>query len=245
MWEHQQHHAAPRALVMEHLGYTAKSGAGTVTYGAVKRFGLLDDSETGRVHLSPLGLEIVRGEQTGQRNYDKLREAALRPPVHAEMWEQYGAGLPADSMVEFDLVQRGFTKKGATDFLAQWKRTMEFARLADTPDTVPSHDGDNGSEPTEFAPVTPAATAVEAAPAPVPPIAAPVASSPQPQVAQQAGGDPPINIPVGRNLWATLSMPSPMTVERWDQMMAVLTAMKPALVSEQSEPAPAQQSDND
>src|SRR4051812_3010470 len=82
LWTEQQHHAVHRTAAMKNLGYAEKSGAGTVTYGALKRFGLLEDTDHGKVRLSDLGVGIVRGELSEQRDLEKIRRAALLPRVH-------------------------------------------------------------------------------------------------------------------------------------------------------------------
>jgi hypothetical protein len=219
LWASQQAHAAANQVVMTNLGYTPRSGAGSVTYGALKRFGLLEDVEGRRAKLSDLGVTIVRGETTGQRDYEKLREAALMPLLHKEMWEQYGAELPTDSVIEFDLEQKGFTSGGASDFLGEWKRTMAFARLADSPASLSKDDEREPVDPQENVaqPVTPAVTAQVPAPSPAPP--APPGSRNFP-------------IPLRGTTDAALTVPPEMTEAAWQQMLKVIDAMKDGIVSD-------------
>lgn len=44
-----------------------------------------------------------------------------------------------------------------------------------------------------------------------------------------------IQIPVGSNEWVALQLPTPMSEEAWNQMMAVLAAMKPGLIKHEHE----------
>lgn len=46
-----------------------------------------------------------------------------------------------------------------------------------------------------------------------------------------------IQIPVGSNQWVALQLPVPMPERAWNQMVAVLTAMKPGLI-ERDQPRP-------
>jgi hypothetical protein len=207
LWDTQQAHTSAPEVAMKNLGYTLRSGAGSVTYAALKRFGLLREDENKRAGLTPLGVEIVRGESTGQRNYEKIREAALTPSLHKTMWEQYGADLPDDSVLQFDLVQKSFTTKGADEFLGQWKRTMTFAKLAEASGTVSTEASENGSEnePENM-------TTLE--------------TPPKPPVAKGSRHYP---IPL-RDGDAALTVPEEMDDAAWTQMLAVLEAMKPGIV---------------
>jgi hypothetical protein len=214
LWHEQQHHPASRDAVMQNLGYTPKSGAGSVTYGAMKRFGLVADGDRG-VALSPLGLAVVRGEEDGQRDYEALRLAALGPAVHAQMWERYGANLPGDVTLQFELAEMGFTRKGAADFVAQWKQTMEFARLADSPDAVPVDEDDD--DESEMKAASEAALRPRSAAFPAP--------------AAPGAGQGTLTVPVMGGGWATLHAPIPMTETAWDHLMLVLNALKPAAIS--------------
>lgn len=220
---------------MQNLGYTPKSGAGSVTYGALKRFGLLREADRG-VRLSPLGLEIVKGEKEGQRDYAALRAAALTPTVHATIWEKYGAALPGDVTLQFELAEMGFTQKGSGDFLAQWKRTIEFARLADLTDTVSDDDGET-IDRHDGTPQSVGIPAEMTAPAP----AAPPLAAPGPQKGT-------LSVPVLGGGWATLHAPIPMTEKAWDHLIAVLQLLKPSATetpTPTSEPPPQAESESD
>ena len=56
---------------------------------------------------------------------------------------------------------------------------------------------------------------------------------------KSAGGKPQtkvIQLPIAPEEWAALQAPFPLTEEKWTQMLAVLEAMKPALVTEEQKP---------
>lgn len=217
LWETQQTHPAAFEVVMKNLGYSARSGAGSVTFGALKRFGLLEDVEDRRSKLTPLGIEVVRGETTGQRDFDKLREAALFPKVHRAIWDQYGSDLPSDSVIVFDLEQKGFTAGGAAEFLGEWKRTMAFAKLAETGANVSSETDSQPENLEESAPMS-----------------SPTVQNPRPPTAQETPaqsvplGSQTLSFPLMDGQWASLSVPIPMSEEAWEHFMRVLQTMKPA-----------------
>lgn len=235
LWDLQQQHPVASELAIQHLGYTPKSGAGSVTFGALKRFGLLTTLDDGRVRLSELALTIIRAERSGHPNLDRVREAALLPPVHQEMWEQYGADLPADSTLVFDLANgKGFTTGGAQDFVRQWKRTMAYAKLAEITARLTEDDGrgdtpevDEDASVTSSAPASapPAPTQPSPAAASVPSAPAPGSTSPEVSTAVATSA---LRVPLLGGQWATLQAPIPMTEEAWDHFITVLQALKPA-----------------
>lgn len=47
-----------------------------------------------------------------------------------------------------------------------------------------------------------------------------------------------VQLPISATEWAALQAPFPLTEERWAQMLAVLNAMKPALVAESDDEEP-------
>jgi hypothetical protein len=219
LWGQQQAHAAPTEVVMKHLGYAPRSGPGSTTYGALKRFGLLDEPERGHARLSELGLEIVRAENADDRDYAKLRDAALHPKLHKTMWRKYKAQLPADTLLEFDLQKEGFTPSGAKEFIRQWKRTMAFARLADAPDTV-SGDGEKPEDQTSGGMSSMTSTETEAE------------TTTHVDESRVKTMQAVINIPLDGREWATLTTPMPLTERRWEQIMRMLDAAKPGLVEQ-------------
>jgi len=110
-------------------GYT-NPGGGTagVTLAALKKFGLLTEEKVAEkrvVRLSELALEIILSPERERA----VRQAALLPPLHREMWDKYGNNLPSDQNLRWQLIQKGFTEAGANDFLKEYRDTIAFARL--------------------------------------------------------------------------------------------------------------------
>jgi hypothetical protein len=211
LYTEERTNAAPVNTILDHWGYKPKSGGGMVALAALKKFGLLLDEGAGenrRARLSDLALRMIRDKRPDSRErQDLIRQAALTPPIHTELWSQIREhGWPSEASMEYDLVQgRGFTEGGAREFIQEFKSTIAYARLGEG-DTIPERDGDNGDGDgdTGGGGLTP--------PAP-----------PQAQAVQ---------LPLGAGRWATLQAPFPFTEQDWGLMLAVLNAMKPGLVSE-------------
>lgn len=157
LYDRERTHATPVMTALKHWGYTNATGKGGMTLSALKQFGLLEDVGRGdsrRVQLTPRAYDILHTPHEEERA-GLLREAALTPEIHQEMWEQYGRALPSDSSLAWTLTkERNFTTTGAADFIRQWKRTMEYAQL--DAGLAPEHlIEDETDEPVAFGEMTP------------------------------------------------------------------------------------------
>lgn len=229
LWEREHHYQAAVPTIMGHWGYGEKSGGGFAALAALKSFGLLEDQGSGpdrKAWLSTLAQDIITAENDEDRR-TRLRQAALKPPVHAMLWERYQSRLPSDQSLQLFLTrERNFTPSGASELVSEWKRTMAYAGLTDEGGTVPSDAGfsaENGNR-NEEPHVTP------------PPVMdRDQAQDRAPRDPQQESKGPQrskrtIQVPYSPNAWALLEASFPMTEQEWDQMVAVLQAMKLGLV---------------
>lgn len=203
---HEGRHSAPARSILSHWGYGENSGSGLVIFAALKKFGLLIEEGSGagrKGRLSDDAIAIIKDER--EDSPDRLRriqEAALRPPIHTELWERYGSELPSDETLRYELqVEKGFTERAVGDFIPQYKRTIEFAELAER-GKLSSDDEDSSPTPKrDEVLVTPPANA-------------------------QA-----VSLPLAAGEFATLQAAFPLTIEKWKRLVAVLSAMRPALVT--------------
>ena len=130
------------------LGYKgANNGAALTTFATLSQYGLIERSK-GEIAITPLAVRIMHPTGEDQRR-TSLREAALNPPVLADIHENFNQCSP--EVLTSHLVQRGFTPDRA-------KRTAEihaankgFAYLGEagtlTPPNAPEErkdDTDNG-----------------------------------------------------------------------------------------------------
>jgi hypothetical protein len=76
-------------------------------------------------------LDIIADYSPGEpRHQAAIRDAALAPKLHAELWDQYGAEMPADIEVRRFLIRgRNFYDRAADKFIREYKATLEFAGL--------------------------------------------------------------------------------------------------------------------
>jgi hypothetical protein len=116
-------------------GMKPKSGAGFQTVATLKQYGLISETEKpGWVRLTGLALRIIQDRRDISPERDEaLKQAALMPPIFKEIWEKWGADLPKDADIEFDLVnQKGFNEDAAQGLLANYKATIQVAKLVET-----------------------------------------------------------------------------------------------------------------
>ncbi len=167
--------------------------------------------------LTDLALDILLSPDARQRDL-AIQRAALLPSIHAELWNQYKPHLPSDHALRYDLVRnRGFTETGAAEFINEFRETIAFARLAESTNIGSEEEDANGEAEPERG------------------------SVPQHREVQRTGmrwerpvGANVLTIPVPVSGAAPIVIEGefPVTEAAWDQFIAVLTAMKPGLVSE-------------
>lgn len=222
LYEEERRYSAALEVALRHLGYrSVKSGGGQVTLAALRYFGLIEIEGSGSqrtVRVSDLAEAILldRREDSTERR-GRIQEAALRPPIHAELWNTYGPDLPSPDNLRFELVRnRGFTESGADDFIQEYRRTLDFAQLSGPAANLSgeSEDGNgNGrGEETDLA----ASALDDVTPGPE-------ATGPRKLRS--------IQLPYSATAWATLQATFPLNDREWQQMLAVLQAMKPALTA--------------
>lgn len=230
LWDHEHHYPTSVATILGHWGYGPKSGGGFAALAALKSFGMALDEGNGddrRAWLSELGQDIVTTEDEGKKR-EMIQRAALKPTIHRELWNRFRTQLPSDQSLRVILIRElGFTNNGANELVSEWKRTMAFAGLADDGGTVPPQEPNAGDE--------------------VPDLTGEPKVTPPPTIEQERREPPPlrhdppkvnrertqrtIQVPYSPTEWALIQASFPMTDAEWDQMLAVLQAMKLGLVA--------------
>lgn len=221
LYEKERRHPTPVGTIVAHWGYTSLNGAALGAIAALKKYGLLDEegaSEDRKASLSRLADDILMNPD-GAKRTDAIREAALRPAIYREMWDRYHLDLPSDQNLLWELTRdRGFTERGAAEFIRSYKATIAFARLEDSnhtsePETIPdtppqrvdaARDGGDGGNLSE---------------------------RPSPERHVTADTTKSYTIPLVDNGAIMVEGQFPVTERDWNQFMAVLAAMKPGLVS--------------
>lgn len=240
LYDHEARNPAPVAAVLGHWNYSAKSSGGRLALAALKKYGLVEDEgskEHRKVKLTRLALSILLDDREGSpERAQAIRTAALAPGINREILERFPDGLPSDANLRhFLLFERAFTEAAVGDFVPQFRATVAFAGLDggatlshDEEDKDPANEQDaQQQEPG----VTPPPPAVDAPPASHrQPRTDPPPIDPPPSATHRA-----VQVPLSGAEWVTVQGAFPLTEEAWDQMIAVLNAMKPGLVKRTSD----------
>jgi hypothetical protein len=242
---------APIPSLTEAWGYGPKSSGGLLAVAALKRFGLLEDrgsTANREARLTELAFAILVDErEDGTERLERIREAAMTPRIHREVWEHYQGNLPSDSTLRYYLtMEQGFTQGGAEDFVSELRQTLEFAEMDSDSAIVSRQIEDTGVNITEGG-IPTSRTSVGAVETHGPArterpgsrrtSGATGATGPTGYRGGQGALGPTgpatggvYHLPVAQGATVTIQGPFPLAQGEWDQMIAVLNAMKPALV---------------
>jgi hypothetical protein len=208
IYEKEGRNAAPFEAILDHWGYSPKSGAGSVVLAALRKYGLLVyEGQTAR--LSNLALGILWEEEDSEDRRTAIKEAALKPTLHAELWRQYEGSLPSDATLRLELRRREFAETAIPETIDVFRSTLAFAQLTEA-DRVPDKDGEDTGRT----------------------VASPMSSGLQAPPRKPSPGSPPsIQLPLLGGTVVTIQASGPVTEDAWEQMMTVLTALKPGFVA--------------
>lgn len=217
LYDQSQHHYSPVDIVSKHWRYAPGSGAATGNIAALIRYGLLvaeGAAKERKVRLTDFALDIIKDKRSDSRERNqRVKEAALKPKIHTEIYERYGYNLVSDEDLLYELERnKNFTSNGAREFVSQYKRTLEFIRELVSDEIAPDESVGERQVDTSLTEDQVGETRVDA----------PV-SPKEPNVRT-------IKIPMLEGVWPTLTAQFPMAKDDWDYMIKVLTTMEPKLV---------------
>lgn len=204
IYEKQQTYPATREIIARLMGYGGLNGASAIVVSALSKYGLIEGHGE-NLRVSSLGQDLVL-HRRGEEEYERaLRTAAFMPTFFRELRDQYPHGLPSEHSLRATLIKGGFNAKSVDGAVRAYRETLEFleSELQGSPATAPE---------TQTATVPTAGTGRPPTPS------------------GSAATHRSIAIPLSSTEWATLDAPFPLCESAWKQMMAVLNAMKPALV---------------
>lgn len=212
IYAEQQRYPTTRAVLAQQMGYGSLNGASATILSALSKYGLLEGYGD-NLRVSELGQDLVLHRKGDPEYTAALRTAAARPAFFQQLREQYPYGLPSEHSLRAALIKRGFNPKAIDGSVRAYRDTLEF---------VDAEIGDSTVEsPEESLPEATMQTQLNSAVNP-PPFSPPLS-------------DPNLRsfmLPLSiSGEFATLQVPFPLTEAAWDQMLAMLTAMRPALVA--------------
>lgn len=122
------------SVVAEYWGYSPKASNLTLVISALKKYGLAVDEGTSsgrRIKLSDLGHQILADSREKSLDRDaRVRQAALLPKAHRELWEEFGPRFPDGGALEVFLkLERGYSEDAARNTVKVYRATILFAGL--------------------------------------------------------------------------------------------------------------------
>jgi len=215
LWQHEKRNAVPIPVAASHWDYAAKSSGLFQTISALKQFGLLTDEGSGEkrnIRLSDAALTILREEQNSDTWLSHIRTAALRPPIHAELWKKFGTEASDKNIQTYLVFDRKFAEYGANALIKEYRDTIGFARLADSDTLVDLTSVDESNSMNTNTVIDP------------PTFTKPPAT---------AGSVREFAVPLPSGAIAAFKIPFPMSEEDFAQYSSLLTAFKTAIVKKE------------
>ena len=134
LWDTYRLAPIPERKVHEIWGYRAFGGQGLVCTAALKAFGLVQTEGSGeerKVAVSEQARRILLGADDRD---DLLRQVALSPSIHKELWDHYGGFLPErdEDIRKYLLIEKNFNEQSVDGFIAQFRATIALTNLDKT-----------------------------------------------------------------------------------------------------------------
>jgi hypothetical protein len=135
IYEADRRHEVPIRVVSEkRWEFKAGSSQGDQTVAALRAFGLVEvtgSSDKRMVRISDRAYRILAGANDAA---ERIKDAALAPAIHGELWQKYGTdGLPSSDVIRnyllFEREAGRFNEDVVDAFIDRFKETISFAKL--------------------------------------------------------------------------------------------------------------------
>lgn len=138
------HHAVGVSALGSAWDYGEKSSGLWAAAAALLQYGLLTDEGSGdkrKFRLTEAALRIVRDPNPeSEKRRSLIQQAALKPKIHQELWERYGAAIGLSDVVlksyltvdRLDRGQTAYSDSAADEVIQSYKDTIAFAGLGES-----------------------------------------------------------------------------------------------------------------
>jgi hypothetical protein len=222
----------PIGVAHKEWEFKEHSARGNQIVGALKAFGLVDVEGQGtgrRLHLTDLAYRTMTMQPSTPDWYDLLKKAALSPPLYEELWRKWESAEPEliKHYLLHDRVEGKFNPDSVDSFIDDFLDSLRFSQLLPDGSIDPDDDFATGqNKPSEFA--------WRDTGMPASAIKPPVAENPNETRRSPAFRDLPVTLPHSLAV-AVLHVPVPMSKGDYKTLVATLTAMESALVTDEKE----------
>jgi len=148
----ENRNAASLIVASKHWGYEPKSSGGLQTAATLISFGLLKDEGIGekrKLQLNQIAIRILLDARPDSPERAALiKQVALTPKIHKQLWEKWGASLPSDAQFRHTLIvdwEPPFNEKSVDGFIKEYKETIALAKLTESDQIAPVDGEPDGS----------------------------------------------------------------------------------------------------
>jgi hypothetical protein len=138
--------SVPTIAAVAAWGYGSLNGRSLSVLGALRQYGLLEDTGPKMVKLSQIALTILLAAPKSPERARALQEAAASPKVFADLMEQYKAsGYPsADTMRRNLALRSNYSEEAAGRIISAFRETIDLLEEAGISETSrdPADDPD-------------------------------------------------------------------------------------------------------
>jgi len=240
IYKQQRQYPTNRDVLAKLLGYKSLNGASAGLISALSKYGLLE-GHGDKLKVSALGQDLSLHRPGDLEYAAAIEKAAFAPALFRDLHNQYPNGLPSEHSVRVELIKSGFNLKSVDSVIRVYRDTLGLLDANNTDSTTDSFFEESMETPTQTLSATGHRQSSSGSAPAMDRTVTTVANDPRMRA---------IQLPYSVTEWATLQAAFPLSEDAWQQMMAVLTAMKPAIVAapekqelqtanaEQSEPTP-------
>lgn len=129
VWNREKRSPAPLSAIVQAWGYAGLSGNARTKIAAMRKYGLLDETDSGDLRLSDRAIHILHNHQDSLERLSALREAALSPELFLELQQTYPEAS-SDTIRSYLITKKGFSDVGADAFIKAFRDTQEIAKLS-------------------------------------------------------------------------------------------------------------------
>lgn len=195
------------------LGYKSFSGPVRSIFAALRQYGLIEGKKGAEARLSNRALTLALRTESAREYREALREAALEPELFQEISEERPSASD-ESLRHYLIVERNFTDDGARRAIQAFRDNMALVGV-EQPDKMPGLDQEDRKDEMEMPSTR------------TPP---PLATLPS---VFRSDSTVYNRVPLqlrGGKYTVTLELPQNIDSGAWEQMVAMLAALKPGYV---------------
>ena len=185
-------------------GYSGPTDPVRRALGALRQYGLLEAKKGDDARLTTIALTLALREPESREFQSALREALRAPSLFNELIESGRANDAVGALMHHLVVDKMFTREGASTFIEVLKASVAFAGVAKEENMTWLDEGVLNGNEDEVGPATPVSNA------PLPP-----------------PGSMTIPIPLSDGSVGTVTLPVGMTASDWRRLDTILRAYKP------------------